>query len=87
MGSGGLCLGCDCWRDLGGFLDGDTPLFGGDRNPANVDVSSGEFLLRDFVGDNEALRKAIKRDLKGVACRCSIRGWSSEHNCDIDFTL
>jgi len=69
------------------FLDGDTPLFGGDRNPDDIDTSSGESILKDFVADNDSLYKQVKRDLEGIACRCSIRGWSGKHDRDINFVL
>lgn len=69
------------------FFQGETNLFGGDRYQDDIDMSSGESLLKSFVGDNQLLYESLYKQVKGVSCRCSIRGWDSTYNKDIDFVL
>ena len=70
------------------FFQGDTALFAGSSCMDDIDVSSGEALLKSFLGDSfSSLRKHFYKQLKGADCRCSIRGWDSVCNMDIEFKL
>jgi hypothetical protein len=69
------------------FLQGKTNIFGGDRCQNDIDMSSGESLLKSFTGDNTPLYESLYKQLKGLNCHCSIRGWNSVNNKDIDFIL
>jgi len=69
------------------FFCEDESLFGGDRSPEDIDMSSGEALLKGYAGDNDSLYESLYEHLKGFRCRCSIRGWNCALNKDIDFVL
>jgi hypothetical protein len=69
------------------FLHEETNLFGGDRCPEDIDISSGETLLKSFVGDDKSFYEILCEQINGIRCRCSVRGWNSEDNKDIDFIL
>lgn len=69
------------------FFEGENDLFGGERNMADIDTSSGESLLKSFTGDNRLLYEDLYEQLKGRNCCCSIRGWNAVNNLDIDFIL
>ena len=75
------------------FLNGKTPLFGGSRYLDDINASSGESLLKSFASDSGAkefdakLYETLLNNIKGLNCRCSIRGWDGKSNKDIDFTL
>ena len=69
------------------FLRGSTNLFGGDRSQDDIDITSGESLLKSFAGDDAELYESFCDQVKGSRCRCSIRGWNSAANKDIDFVL
>ncbi len=69
------------------FFQGDINLFGGSRYIEDIDSSSGESLLRSFSGDDNSLYEALYKQVKGVSCSCSIRGWNDKDNKDIEFTL
>ena len=49
-------------------------------------MSTGESLLESFTQDN-GLYEPLYERIKGLNCRCSIRGWNNEYNKDIDFVL
>jgi len=93
---------CDCDVDylveyINNFLHGKwvsieffqeaTDLFGGARDLDDIDISSGDSLLRSFTGDNDSLYDHLYKQIKGLNCRCSIRGWDNANNKDIDFVL
>ena len=69
------------------FLQDGKNLFGGDGCRNDIDMSSGESILRSFSGDNEGLYKSLYEHIKGLNCRCSIRGWNCVYNNDLDFIL
>jgi len=53
----------------------------------DMDMSSGESLLKNFVGVNVLFYESVYNNAKGFACRCSIRGWNNADNKDVDFVL
>ena len=70
------------------FFQGDINLFGGSRCLDDLDMSSGETLLKSFAGDDfSSLHEHFYKQMKDQNCRCSIRGWDSTCNKDIDFIL
>lgn len=69
------------------FFQGERNLFGGSRYLDDINISSGESMLRSFAGDNASLYDELHQHVKGLNCRCSIRGWSRAINKDIDFVL
>jgi len=68
------------------FVEG-TDVGGGSRYLEDIDMSSGESLLKSFAGDNVFFFESVYSSAKGLASRCSIHGWNSADNKDVDFTL
>ena len=69
------------------FFQEDAAVFGGSRYLNDIDVSSGESMLKSFAGDNITLYEHFREQLKGSNCRCLIRGWNNVCNKDIEFVL
>ena len=69
------------------FFKGETAIGGGSRNLNDMDMSSGKSLLKSFAGDNSFFFESVYNNVKGLACRCSIRGWNNANNKDVDFIL
>ena len=69
------------------FFSGDKPLFGGSKCLDDIDMSSGKSLYESFIGDRPQLFLEFYKRIKGVNCRCSIRGWDNALNKDINFVL
>jgi hypothetical protein len=65
----------------------ETNLLGGDRYQDELNIATGESLIKSFIGDNPSLYKTISKQIKGLSCHCSIRGWNNKVNKDIDFVL
>jgi hypothetical protein len=65
------------------FFVGDTSVLGGDLPVAEIDMASGESILKIFIDENNLYYKS----LKGHNCRFAIRGWDSRLNKDINFVL
>ena len=69
------------------FFQESTAIGGGSRYLGDMDMSSGESLLKSFAGDNIMFYESVYNNAKGFACRCSIRGWNDADSKDIDFIL
>ncbi|MCL2854764.1 MAG: hypothetical protein FWE21_04005 [Defluviitaleaceae bacterium] len=69
------------------FFQEGIAIGGGSRYLGDLDMSSGESLLRSFAGDNVVFYESVYNDAKGLACCCSIRGWNNADNKDVDFIL
>ena len=69
------------------FLAGDENLFGGDKYQDYIDTTSGEALLKSFIGDDPESYEPYFERFKGVNLRCSLRSWNGSFNKDVDFVL
>jgi len=65
------------------FFVGYSNIFGGEKYLDDIDMSSGESILRSFLGGESSYYES----LKGCDCRCEIRGWDSVHNKDVKFVI
>lgn len=69
------------------FFHENTDLFGGACRLEDIDISSGDSLLRSFTGDNASLHGHLLKQIKSLDCRCLIRGWNNKNSRDIDFII
>lgn len=65
------------------FFVGYSNIFGGEKYLDDIDISSGESLMRSFLGEDSSYYES----LKGCDCRCVIRSWNGVHNKDFKFVI
>jgi len=66
-----------------GFFIEDKLVLGGEKYHDEIDISSGESILRSFINEDDLYFNYFR----GHNLRCAIRGWDINLNKDINFNI